>query len=97
MRTLAAVGIAAAALMLANAPPAAADVSSYLDDIYSSDYGFYGPTSDYMHLGNGVCSLVSTGMFNQDDLVAWVVRASGPGIYAPQAAYIVIAAEVYLC
>jgi hypothetical protein len=86
----------AALTALLLAPTASADSTSYVNDIYGSSYGFYGPASDYMSLGNGVCSLVSQG-FNQNAITNWVVRNSGPGIFAAQAQYIMISAEVYLC
>src|SRR5260370_28373496 len=83
-----------AALLLA--PTASANWTSYMNELNNSGYDFHGPISAYMDLGNGVCSLANQG-FNQNTITDWVVRNSGPGILSPQAQFIMIAAEVYLC
>ena len=47
-------------------------------------------------IGYAVCHRIEMG-YNQTDLVNFVVRNTGDGVYAAQAAYVVEAAEVHLC
>lgn len=96
LRTLPLAVPAVIAGLVIAAPSASADTTSYLNDLRNSDYGFTGPISGYVYLGNQVCSFASQG-FNQGSITDWVVRNSGSGIYDAQASYIVVSAEVYLC
>ena len=91
---LAAAGLTA--LALATAAPAQASPASYLDDLSSSPWGFYGPIETWLTIGYAVCHRIEMG-YDQTDLVNFVVRNTGQGIYAAQAAYVVEAAEVHLC
>ena len=89
-------GVALLASALGLAPPAQADAASYLAAIYASPHGFSGPPSAYMYLGSGVCQFTALGS-SHDAMTKWVVQESGPGIWYPQAAYIVTAARAALC
>ena len=95
MRTLVAL-IAALLIALGTAPPAQATVDAYLNDLASSPWGFTGPIETWVTIGYAVCHRIEMG-YNQTDLVNFVVRNTGDGVYAAQAAYVVEAAEVHLC
>ena len=94
MRTL--VALIALSLSLLSAPPANATVDGYLNDLSSSPWGFTGPIETWVGIGYAVCHRIEMG-YDQTDLVNFVVRNTGQGVYAPQAAYVVEAAEVHLC
>ena len=95
MRTLVAL-IAALLIALGTAPPAQATVDGYLNDLASSPWGFTGPIETWVTIGYAVCHRIEMG-YNQTDLVNFVVRNTGQGVYGPQAAYVVEAAEAHLC
>lgn len=90
------VAVGLTALAIGTAAPAQASPSSYLDDLSSSPWGFYGDIETWLAIGYAVCHRIEMG-YNQTDLVNFVVRNTGQGVYGPQAAYVVEAAEVHLC
>lgn len=73
-----------------------ASPASYIDDLENSPWAFYGDIQTWMAIGYGICHRLEVG-FSQSDLIHWVVINTGEGIYGPQAAYVVEAAEVHLC
>ena len=78
------------------APAAHATPSSYISDLESSPYDFYGSKQIYLEIGYGVCHRLAAGM-DQDSIITWVIGSTGDGIYEPQARYITEAAEADLC